>query len=237
MRITLGSLGYVTTPIIIPTTFTYHVTALAPLIIPEQPKGEWFDALAKTPAVATPLETLNWLRTPDSPSLGKRTYDSDTGPASPVGYSVLPGPDGPIAGPMELSGSIGQDDPEDREAKKPQIQAVIMTEVYRRIRSLIAAEGDRRRSLGMPDWMMPEEYEARDNCADSLEEYWQPEDECHDMAWSHGNPWNPDDVPEELFMGNDSCLEDDTSEEYYTYDTDSTDHSSHSLYYTCDYDS
>ena len=35
------------------------VTALAPLVIPEQPEGEWFDALANTPAVATPLETLS----------------------------------------------------------------------------------------------------------------------------------------------------------------------------------
>ena len=60
------------------------VTALAPLVIPEQPEGEWFDALADTPAVATPLETLKWLRMPESPSLGKRMYDSDTGLASPV---------------------------------------------------------------------------------------------------------------------------------------------------------
>ena len=69
--------------------------------------------------------------------------------------------------------------------------------------------------------MTPEEYETRDDYADSLEEYWQPEDECHDMVRSHGNPWNPDDAPEQLFMGNDSCLEDNTSEECYTYDTDS----------------
>ena len=40
---------------------TYPVTTLALLTIPEQPEGEWFDALAETPAVATPLETLDWL--------------------------------------------------------------------------------------------------------------------------------------------------------------------------------
>ena len=82
--------------------------------------------------------------------------------------------------------------------------------------------------------MTPEEYEACDDCAGSLEEYWQPEEERHDMAWSHGNPWNPDDTPEQLFMGNDLCLEDNTLEEYYTYDTDSTDDFSHSMYYTYD---
>ena len=84
---------------------------------------------------------------------------------------------------------------------------------------------------------MPEEYEACDDCADSLEEYWQPEDECHNMAWSHGIPWNPNDAPEELFMGNDSCLEDDTSEEYYMHDTDSIDCFSYSTDYTYNYDS
>ena len=84
--------------------------------------------------------------------------------------------------------------------------------------------------------MTPEEYEAHDYCADSPEEYWQPEDECHDMAWNYGNPWNPDDAPEQLFMGTDSCLEDTASEEDYIYDTDSTDGFSHSLNYTyaCD---
>ena len=101
------------------------VTALAPLVIPEQPEGEWFDALADTPAVATPLETLSWLRTPNSPSLGKRTYDSDTSPASlvygPAEYNALTGPSGPTTGPMEPSGSNRQDDPEDREAKKLRI--------------------------------------------------------------------------------------------------------------------
>ena len=101
------------------------VTALAPLVIPEQPKGEWFNTLADTPAVATPLETLSWLRVPDSPSLGKRTYDSETGPASlvygPAEYDALTGPSSPTTGPMEPSGSNGQDEPEDREAKKPRI--------------------------------------------------------------------------------------------------------------------
>ena len=101
------------------------VTALAPLVIPEQPGGKWFDALADTSVVATPLETLSWLRAPDSPSLGKRTYDLDTGPASPVygpaEYDALTGPSSLTTGPMEPSGSNGQDDPEDREAKKPRI--------------------------------------------------------------------------------------------------------------------
>ena len=97
------------------------------MVISEQPEGEWFDALANTPAVATPLETLSWLHMPDSPSLGKRTYDSDTGPASPVSeqvqHNALSGPTGPTgpAGPAGLSGSNGQDDPEDCEAKKVQI--------------------------------------------------------------------------------------------------------------------
>ena len=85
--------------------------------------------------------------------------------------------------------------------------------------------------------MMPKEYKACDYCADSLEEYWQPENDCHDMDWSYGNAWNPDDILEGLFMGNDSCPEDNTSEEYYTYDTDSIDHFSYSPYYTYDYDS
>ena len=128
------------------------VTALAPLAIPEPPEGEWFNALADTPAVATPLETLDWLRMPDSPSLGKRTYDSDTSLASPVygpaEYDAITGPDGPI-GPMAPSGSNRQDDPEDHEAKKPRIRSIIMMEVHRKIRSLLTAEGDRRRSLGV----------------------------------------------------------------------------------------
>ena len=212
-----------------------------PLTIPEQPKDNWFNALADTPAVAMPLETLEWLRTPGSPSLGKRTYDLDTGPMSPVygpaEYDALTSPDGPTAGPAEPSESNGQDNPEDQEAKKPWIRSAIMTEVHRRVRSLITTEGDRHRSLGIPEWMTPEEYEARDNCVDSLEEYWQPEDECHDMDWSYGNPWNTNDFLDQLFMGNDSYLEDNTSEEYYNYDTDSFDHFSHSMYYTYDYDS
>ena len=95
------------------------------MVIPEQPEGEWFDTLADTPAIATPLETLQWLRTPDSPSLGKRTYDSDTGLASPVyepaEYDVSTGLDGPITRSTISSGSNEQDDPEDCEAKKPRI--------------------------------------------------------------------------------------------------------------------
>ena len=93
------------------------VTDLMPLVIPEQPKGEWFDALVDTPVVATPLETLEWLRTPDSPSLGKRTYNSDTGPASliygPAEYNAITGPDRLTTGLTEPSGLNGQDDPED----------------------------------------------------------------------------------------------------------------------------
>ena len=165
---------------------TESVTALAPLVIPEQPEGEWFNASAKTPAMATPLETLNWLYTPDSPSLGKHVYDSDTGPASPVyglaEHDELTGLDGPTAGPTDPSGSNGRDDPEDREAKKQRIRTVIMTEAHQRIGSLIMAEDNRCRSIGIPDWMTPEEYEACDDCAETLEEYWQPEDECHDMT-------------------------------------------------------
>ena len=220
---------------------TFCVTALAPLVIPEQPEGEWFDALADTPAVATPLETLNWLHAPDSPSLGKRAYDSDTGPASPTSeraqYEALNGPSGPTTGSAEPSGSNGHDDMEDRETKKPWIRAVIMSEVYQKVRSIISTEIDRRRSLGIPDWMTPKEYEACDDCADSLEEYWQPEEECHDMDWSDGNAWNTNNAPEQLFMGNDSCLEDNTSGEYYIYNTDLTNGFSYSTDYTYDCDS
>ena len=94
-----------------------NVTALAPLVVPEQPEGEWFDTLTNTPAVATSLETLSWLRTPNSPSLGKQAYDSDTGPTSlvygPEESDAQTGPSSPTIGPMESSGSNGQDDPED----------------------------------------------------------------------------------------------------------------------------
>ena len=62
-----------------------------------------------------------------------------------------------------------------------------MTEVHWKIRSLIMAEGNQCRSLGIPDWMTPKEYEACDDCADSLEEYWQPEEECHNMDWIDGD--------------------------------------------------
>ena len=108
-----------------------------------------------------------------------------------------------------------------------------MTEVHRRIRSIIVAEGDRRRSLEIPNWMTLEEYKT----CDDYKEYWQPEEECHDMDWSDGNAWNTDNAPEQLFMGNDSCLEDNTSEEYYTYNTDSTNCFSYLTDYTYDYDS
>ena len=84
---------------------------------------------------------------------------------------------------------------------------------------------------------MPEEYEARGYCADSPEEYWQTEDDCHNTEWSHGNNWNTDDVPDGLFMGNDLYLEDNSSKEYYTYNTGSIDHFSHLLSYSYDCDS
>ena len=85
--------------------------------------------------------------------------------------------------------------------------------------------------------MTPEEYEAHDDCAGFLEEYWQPEDERHNMAWSHGNLWNPDDAPEQLIIEDDSYFEGNVSDEYYKYDTDSTDHFSHSTDYLYAYDS
>ena len=85
--------------------------------------------------------------------------------------------------------------------------------------------------------MTPEEYEAHDNCTDSPEEYWQPEDDCHAEDWSYDSDWNTDDAPDALFMGNDLYLEANASEEYYTYNTDSSDYFSHSLYYTYSYDS
>ena len=90
-----------------------------PLAIPEQPEDNWFDALADTLAVASPLETLAWLHAPDSSSLGKRTFHVKTG-LNTLRYGLA-------------------------------------------------------------------EYEACDDCYDSLEEYWQPEEECHDMDWSNGN--------------------------------------------------
>ena len=85
--------------------------------------------------------------------------------------------------------------------------------------------------------MMPEEYKACDYCTDSLEEYWQPEDKCHNMNWCYEYDGCPNNALDQLFMGNDSCLEDNTLEEYYTYSTDSFDHFSHSMYYTYNYDS
>ena len=200
-----------------------------PLVIPEQPKAEWFDALADTPAVAMTLETLEWLRAPDSPSLGKRTYNLETSPASPVygpaEYDVLTGPDGPIARPTDPSGLNGQDNPEDREAKKAWIQSIITSEIHW------------HRSLGIPDNMTPEEYKAHDNCTDSLEGYWQPEDRCHYMGRYYEYNGYPENALDQLFMGNDLYLKDNTSEEYYTYDTDLTDHFSHLMYYTYNYDS
>ena len=54
------------------------------MVIPEQPEPKWFDALAEYPAVAMPLEALEWLHAPNSPSLGKRTYDLEARPTSPV---------------------------------------------------------------------------------------------------------------------------------------------------------
>ena len=101
------------------------VTALAPLAIPEQPKDNWFDALANTPAVASPLETLAWLHAPNSPSLGKRMFHSETSPNTPrygpAEYDAITGPVGPTTGPTELSGLNGQDNLEDCKAKKARI--------------------------------------------------------------------------------------------------------------------
>ena len=75
------------------------VTALAPIAIPKQPEDNWFDALADTPAVASPLETLAWLHAPDSPSLGKRTFHSETGLNTPrygpAEYEAITSPTGP----------------------------------------------------------------------------------------------------------------------------------------------
>ena len=93
-----------------------------PFDIPKQPETEWFNTLANTPAVATPLETLEWLCVPDSPSLGKRAYDLDTGLTSlvygPAEYDTSTSPESPMTGLMVLSGLNGQDDPEDCKAKK-----------------------------------------------------------------------------------------------------------------------
>ena len=55
------------------------VITLTPLTIPEQPEDNWFDALADTPAIASPLETLAWLHVPDSPSV-----------IGPMGGTALP---------------------------------------------------------------------------------------------------------------------------------------------------
>ena len=111
------------------------VTTLMPLAIPEQPKDNWFNALADTPAVASPLEMLAWLHVPNSTSLGKRTFHLETGPNIPkyglTEYKALTGLGEPEDGPMELSRSNEQDNPEDREAKKAWIQTVIGTEIHR----------------------------------------------------------------------------------------------------------
>ena len=196
------------------------VTALVPIAIPKQPDDNRFDALADTPAVASPLETLAWLHAPNSPSLGKRAFDSETGPSTPrygpAEYDAITGLTGLTSGPTEPSGSNEQDNSEDRKAKKARISRIVI------------AKGHWHRSIGIPDDMTPEEYEARDNCANSLGEYWQPEDNCYDMEWSHGNDWNTNNAPDDAFMGNDLCLE----EEHYNYNTDSTYHFSHSPYYT-----
>ena len=100
------------------------VTTLMSLAIPEQPKDEWFETLANTPAVASPLETLAWLHAPDSPNLGKRTFHSETSSNTlrygPAEYNAITGPTGPTK-LTKLSGSNEQDDLEDHEAKKLQI--------------------------------------------------------------------------------------------------------------------
>ena len=64
---------------------------------------------------------------------------------------------------MEPGGSNGQDNPEDHEAKKTQIQAIIGT----KIRQHLTAQ--------VPD-SLTMEYKARDSNNDSLEEFWIPKD-------------------------------------------------------------
>ena len=107
---------------LVPADLSGPVTALTPLAIPEQPKVKWFDALADTSTIATPLETLEWLCAPDSPSLGKRMHNSETGPSSPAygpaEYNASTGSDGPITRLTVPSGSNRQDDLEDCKAKK-----------------------------------------------------------------------------------------------------------------------
>ena len=102
------------------------------IAIPEQPDDNWFDALADTPAIASPLETLAWLHAPDSPSLGKRTFHSETGPNTlrygPAEYNAITGLTGPTTRPTDPSGSNEQDDPEDHEAKKARIGRIILAE-------------------------------------------------------------------------------------------------------------
>ena len=131
---------------------TEAVTALMPVTIPKQPEDNWFDALADTPAVASPLETLAWLHAPDSPSLGKRMYYSETGPStprySPAEYDTISSPSGPISGPTIPSGLNKQDDPEDRKAKKVRIGRIILSKSHW------------HQSIRIPDDMTPEEYEA-----------------------------------------------------------------------------
>ena len=85
------------------------VTVLMPLAILKQPNANWFDTLADAPAVASPLETLKWLHAPDSPSLGKRMYYSETSLSTlrygPQEYNMLTSLDGLTAKPMDPSGS------------------------------------------------------------------------------------------------------------------------------------
>ena len=204
------------------------VTTLMLLAIPKQPKDNWFNMLADIPAVVSPLETLAWLQMPDSPSLGKRTFHSETGPNTPrygpAEYEAITDPDGAIARPTEPSGSNEQDDLEDHEAKKVQIQMIISAEIHQHI------------TVQVPD-SSSTVYEACDDHDDSPVEYWQPEDICHEDYGSYGPSSIPDDAPDLLFMGNDSCSEDITSGAYYTYNTDLTDHFSHSPYYTYNCDS
>ena len=204
------------------------VTTLMPLAIPKQPEDNWFNALADTPAVASPLEMLAWLHVPNSTSLGKRTFHLETGPNIPkyglTEYKALTGLGEPEDGPMELSRSNEQDNPEDREAKKAWIQTVIGTEIHRHM------------TVQVPD-SPPTVYKAWDEHDDSPVEYWQPEDVYHEDYWSYGPGSIPDDAPDPLFMGNDSYSEGDTSEVYYTYGNELTNHFSYLPCYTYDCDS
>ena len=140
------------------------------------------------------------------------------------GYDALTSPDRPMTGPMELSKLNGQNNLEDCEAKKTWIQVIIGAKIHQCLTAQV------------PDFLS-EEYKACDNDGDSLEEFWTPEDMYSKEYWSYGPSSNPNNAPDPLFMGNDSCSKDNASGVYYTYNTDSINSFSHLLYYTYDTDS